>query len=957
MDERDDAQLGTPPSFASDPEGARLRASLKARLFDERTEPVAIGKYQLREPLGEGGMGTVYRAHDPDLDRSVALKILRTGLDDERVLSRLLAEARSLAQLSHPNVVAVHDVGRDPRGAYLAMELIEGLDLQAWVREHRERSSERSEVLHSAFFGVGSALAVAHEAGIVHRDVKPSNVLIGQDGRARLGDFGLARSASASSAGSHLTQASTLRSTTRADGWVGTPAYMAPEQFEGVANARSDQFSFCVTMYEALGGRHPFAADTLVNLRLRVLEGVIEPPEPGLAIPYWLRAVLRRGLSADPAARYPGMAELLGAARAGPRRRLVALGSGTAALVGAGLASASMLSGAEDCEERSAPASDVWGTHRRDAVRRTLAESGAVHAEASWSRVEAQLDTVAERWSTQHLDACRLRRDPDSSAQRRGHQMDACLSEAREVLGFATETIVATAAEHPEHIATAVLGVGDLVDCRRPNELDEGVSAVEAFSLSGRIARAQLELGLGRPIAAADRLDEVIAVIGERPLHRLAARARGQRARAAEAVDDEDLAEEQARAALAHAELASEPTLEAEAWLELSLHSDRDPDFRRFCLDRVAQLEQRGELSAALVAEHALMRGEALAAANDDASALAPLEAAVEAFEALGDRPVRLADALSLLADSLLLTGSTKRAVATHERATNLRAQALGPDHPATAKGLVRLAQAQVFGLQYGEARASYDAAIGVLDANPDVEPRGRAQALGMRAQLLVLLQEHDLAVEDSKRSFELQREILGSSDPRILKPAASLIRALVEAGRHSEALDVSEPLREFIDSLEDDASAVSRGQIELSSSQALIAIGRKTEGVGRLGKAAALLGAHYRPGSSPYYQLWATVGRAYRAAGRADMATFVWEQRLIEARADPGGHEGRIRLAFELATLAHTDGRIDVAERYLGEIAAHAEDADIDLKTFDDVTALATEVAAARDRGGGSAP
>ncbi len=941
----EDSLVGRTPDFEPDAEGERMRASLRTRLFGEQDEPVVVGKYRLLDPVGEGGMGTVYRALDPDLDRVVALKVLRDPLDDEQTLSRLVSEARALARLSHPNVVAVHDVGHGPRGAYLAMELVEGEDLLAWTHAHPRRSKTRTRVLHSALLGVGAALEAAHALGIVHRDVKPSNVLLGADGRVRLGDFGLARGTGTrgpTEAGRALP--TRFDGLTRTGAWVGTPAYMAPEQFEGIADPRSDQFSFCVTMYEAFCGRHPFAADTLAQLRLRVQAGALEPPAAGLRIPHWLRALLRRGLSADPRRRYPDMGALLAAAKAGPWRRRAALVLGPLSLLALGTSATLLAVEEDDCAASAAPATDVWGPRAHDAVHDALVASGAPHAESSWSRVEATLDAVAQRWSHQHVEACTLERSADPSARERAPQVGACLVEARRVLDFAIEAIVETAREHPEHIATAVLGIDDLTDCGRPVELDRGVSVVEAFDLSGRVARGELELELGRAAAAAERLDQVIAAIGERPLHRLAARARGRRARAAETLGDEDLAQTHARAFLAHAELVSDPALEAEAWLSLSVHSHRDPGFRRFCLDRVAQLEQRGELPPRVMAEHALLRGAALAAANDDEAAIAPLEDAVEAFEALGDPATRLSDALSGLGDSLLLTGSTARAVAMHQRATSLRAQTLGTQHPATATGLVRLAQAQVFALRYSDARASYDAAIEVLAANPDVAPRKRARALAMRAQLLTQLQEHALAIADSRRSYEIQRQ-LGASDPRILGAAAFLVRTLVEAERHAEALDVSEPLRELVLSLDDETSALSRGQLGLSSAQALIAVGRTSEGVARLGEAALLLREVYRPSSNLYYQMWATVGRAYRAAGRTDMATSIWEQRLIEARTDGNAHEGGMRLAFELATLAYDEGDLVRAKLYLDEVRTHAQAGDIDVSTLDDVTALAEQI------------
>jgi tRNA A-37 threonylcarbamoyl transferase component Bud32 len=298
----------------------------------------------LGERIGTGGLGEVHAAHDPQLDRRVAIKIVRargmSAAATEQLRIRMEREARALAKLSHPNVVAVHDSGVVDGGVFVAMELVEGSTLAEWIAHGERRPAEILAVLVQA----GRGLAAAHRAGIVHRDFKPTNVLVsespsGVDGeaRARVADFGLARAAepddpSTAAAGDvlHLELTAT-------GAWLGTPAYMAPEQFLAAAvDARTDQFGFCVTALEALTGTRPFAGDDVIALRSNVVAGrrrALARPS-GVDVRAW--RALERGCAVDPADRFPAMSELLAELepRAASRRLpLVVASLGGAAIV------------------------------------------------------------------------------------------------------------------------------------------------------------------------------------------------------------------------------------------------------------------------------------------------------------------------------------------------------------------------------------------------------------------------------------------------------------------------------------------------------------------------------------------------------------------------------------------------------------------------------------------------
>ena len=254
-----------------------------------------IGRYVIDQPLGGGGMSVVYAAHDPELQRRVAIKLLRPDRGDGE---RLIREARALARLSHPNVVTVFDAGADRGRRFLAIELVDGGTLNAWLGQARRTTGE----IIACLLGAARGLAAAHAAGVVHGDVKPDNLLVGRDGRVRVTDFGLARLDTATSQGRTI---------------AGTPAYMAPEQMlGGEADARSDQWALCATLYEALAGVRPFAGD-LAARRAAITSGQLAPPAQGRDLPGWVRAIATRGLAADPAARWPAMAAVVGALAAG----------------------------------------------------------------------------------------------------------------------------------------------------------------------------------------------------------------------------------------------------------------------------------------------------------------------------------------------------------------------------------------------------------------------------------------------------------------------------------------------------------------------------------------------------------------------------------------------------------------------------------------------------------------
>ena len=304
-----------------------------------------VGRFTLRARLGEGGMGEVWRAHDPELARDVAVKVLRPGVATSaarahEARARLRREAQAMARLAHPNVLPIYEVGEADAQLFLVMELVDGGTLTGWLAE-RPRSPA---AIVAAFVEAGRGLAAAHDAGLVHRDFKPDNVLVGADRRIRVTDFGLVGHGEAGADADADPSTSIADVRTRTGAILGTPAYAAPEVLaRQPATVRSDQFSFAVALYEALYRQPPFAGDTVADLYAAVTAGAVRPPPSG-DVPAPVRDAILRALATDPAARWPSMAALLVALAAPPRRRwygwmvggAVAVTAATVAVMAAG---------------------------------------------------------------------------------------------------------------------------------------------------------------------------------------------------------------------------------------------------------------------------------------------------------------------------------------------------------------------------------------------------------------------------------------------------------------------------------------------------------------------------------------------------------------------------------------------------------------------------------------------
>ncbi|MCY0988698.1 protein kinase [Nannocystis sp. ILAH1] len=392
------------------------RNLVKRALFPRRVTPVQIGRFQILGLVGRGGMGVVYAAYDDLLDRKVAVKVLLAESVRDMTLSRgrLMREAQAMARLSHPNIVTVHEVGQDNGQVFVAMEFVRGVTLDAWAHEQQRPWRE----VVDTFVRAGRGLEAAHRAGLIHRDFKPANVMVGEDGGVKVLDFGLARAADDSVLGEpdlprHIAQGSSaLAPLTRTGVVLGTPAYMSPEAHRGESStAASDQFSFCVSLYQCLYGQSPFDTTSMATLLADLRRGRIAPPPAGTPVPTRIFRAIRRGLAPTPEGRFPSMTALLAALERDPGttyRRVAALVATAGVTAFAGFYAASPGEPATQvCPDAQAELAGVWDAARAATVRDALTALHTPAADEALAAALPRLDRYAASWVEMRNEACR----------------------------------------------------------------------------------------------------------------------------------------------------------------------------------------------------------------------------------------------------------------------------------------------------------------------------------------------------------------------------------------------------------------------------------------------------------------------------------------------------------------------------------------------------------------------
>ncbi len=727
---RDDLQL----------EVARRRA--RAGLFEEPEGGVALGRYVVLGRIGHGGMGVVYAAFDPRLDRKIALKVLYVdgGGDPEDRHRRLLREAQALAQLTHPNVVAIHDVGTfessrsgaeagTTASVFIAMEYVEGETLTRWL----SRSRPWHEVL-DVLVQAARGLSAAHAKGLVHRDFKPDNVMVGVDGRARVMDFGLARTtAPPSSSERDAGHPSRLLEVTTASTRVGTPAYMAPEQHAGLpADARSDQFAFCVATWEAICGERPFAGDAVVELATSVIEGRLRDWPRSAGAPAWLRRALERGLATQPEARWRSMDELVSALERGRalagRRRLAFVVIGCAGVALAAFAGRALLRFQQQREcDAAAAMTDVWNDETRAQVRDAILSTGVSYAPTTAERVIPRLDAFATGWTDARASACRAREvegtwDADTYARslwcfdERRMDLEALVGELVHADPKAVRAAISAAANLPD--VAACTDAPRLHRLPAPTrEREDLVSAVR-----GDLARSWAAAASGRPSEARARAEAALDQVRDLGAPRLFAAARLAMGTALDQQGDHAQAVAALREAYFGAAEAGEVDLagsSAAALARILGTSLGAPDDAETWM-RLAEVEDSRMADAEGLRDAARLttRGSIRARAGDYQAARLDHQRALEILERVaGEEHPEFARALQGLATTELELGHYDEARTLQQRGYEVLEGALGADHPDVASVLVNLAASEIALGRYAEADEQYTRAAALIEA------------------------------------------------------------------------------------------------------------------------------------------------------------------------------------------------------------------------------------------------
>ncbi|HET7502996.1 MAG TPA: serine/threonine-protein kinase [Kofleriaceae bacterium] len=603
------------PAWLPAPVASNLRkAAVRAALF-HKLEPIKIGRFILLEPLGAGAMGEIYAAYDEQLDRKVALKLVRGGTElTIKADERLLREAQTLAQVSHPNVVQIYEAGTYNGRVFIAMELIRGKTLSTWLKDAAQvpRAVRQREILR-LFIAAGRGLEAAHAAGLAHRDFKPDNVLVGDDGRVRVVDFGLARAleddeqdvaaepapapvadgaageppanaapvaaapaddgvdlargpaarngdepaderddsgcgfATGGSTINHVPSPAALARRARGSdppaksgrsgssdpgssgpklkaavrltetgAVMGTPFFMAPEQMRGaLADRRSDQFSFCVALYYALYDTFPFSGKSLGELRDSMESDKIAF-STSVRVPGFVRRALHRGLSVEPAHRFPGMSELLAALepKGRHRRTLIAAIAGAIALAAGAAGYLSSQPEEDPCAVAGAAIDAAWSADRSPALLSAFLHSDLPFAASAWHGVTQRLDDYARHWRHEATAACQATEVAHTQSTQQLDRRMLCLDRGRRQLAALVTELGAGASGAVVHAVEAAEALPDLEGCSRAENLVFGLApppaaiAVRVATIRDRLARASTLETLGR-------YDESLAIARE----------------------------------------------------------------------------------------------------------------------------------------------------------------------------------------------------------------------------------------------------------------------------------------------------------------------------------------------------------------------------------------------------------------------------------------------------------
>ena len=769
---------------------------------------VSVGRYLLIERVGAGGMGVVWRAYDPKLQREVALKMVRTDRLTDRATARIVREARSMAQVSHPNVVAVYDVELDEQTVVLAMEYIEGPNLRAWLKKPRTWSE-----IVDVFIGAGRGLSQAHTAGLLHRDFKPSNVMVGLDGRPRVTDFGLARVPLHGSEMLHESMgrdswdgdlASVALGESIPDGLtelgtvMGTPAYMAPEQhLDSDLDARADQYAFCISLRAALLGEHPFRikGDALVDAKLGG-----PPPWPRTPnIPWKIMAAIDRGMAPKVADRWPTMDALLEALRHEPGRRLRTLAIAVGVLVGSVAVSQLVPSSeTEPCAGAEAQLEDVWGESRRAQIEKAVRSTGVAFADAVWAASASSLDRYAEDWTAMYTEACEatnIRRDQSAAV------MDlrmSCLRRARGQLRAVTTVLAEADVAALARAHDLSRGLPSLERCADVEALSSEVAppedpavADEVEQARERLAEVSARLRAGELPRARELLEEVTVEVGTIDYPPLAVELAEMRGRTlfeeGEYAESEKVLRDVIEAGLTQGQWNLVRSTAATMSFVVGQGLGRHRDAMAY-LAVTLGLAQRPGFGAREEASARLALGTALRLQGELVPAEVEIRKALALQQDSDVSELTIAVTHNNLANNLFSQGRYAESMAEHDTALDIYFDTLGPRHPEAAMSLGNRGSVFMSMEKYERAEQDFRQALGINLASLGPEHPETAR---MHINLAVsLLEQDDLkgAVRELEQTIEIYERTLGLHHPRMAAARLNLATALYEQRRLTEA-------------------------------------------------------------------------------------------------------------------------------------------------------------------------
>lgn len=704
-----------------------------------------VGRFVVIDTLGVGGMGAVYSAYDPELDRRVALKTLRAqpSADETASHARMLREAQAMARLSHPNVVNVFEVGEHQGAIFIAMEYVPGTTLRAWMRE---KPRPWREVV-GVFLQAGRGLAAAHAAHLVHRDFKPANVLLGDDGRVRVTDFGVARadgsfepvgavppvmgedsgrSYTGSSSGS-FSEPLTVGGTV-----VGTVGYMAPEQaLAQPPDARSDQFSFCVCLWEALYGLKPFVGATPLDVTKATIDAVLPPRPKASEVPAALHAILVRGLAKEPSARFPSMDALLAelAKDPGERTKKLVPWLGAAALLALVVAGV-LVERAQTKGRCDALGQELAGTWDDEARAKVKAAFGAVprpFTQAALASVLRALDTQSAAWTQAATSACQatfVRREQGEDAWR---LQDACLQRRKSELKAVSALLQGADEAVVEKGGAAAWGLSPISACadvarlKKDPRLVLGVQDERSRALTDTLVQARSLVDAGKVADAGKLLEAAVKQareLGQRALEADALLLQGQvlsaGAKFAEA-SQALVAALSAAQAVGYDEAVAEAAIRLTAVVGFSLN--RPAEGRTWDALAAATIERLG--GDAVLSTQRLVAAARVSSAEGkwlDAAAQHE-EALAQARRLLGDEHPNVWKAELDLGTSYMAAKQMPKAVEHLERALAIREREVSGEHPEVATVRSMLANAYFFSGREAASRDTFQKALAAREA------------------------------------------------------------------------------------------------------------------------------------------------------------------------------------------------------------------------------------------------